>query len=293
MALAGEAQDPVEARDLVLGLQQHDAVLSVEETPQCADRHAHVPAENLLGPGEESSGETPATCNPAEGTFVLARSKSDSELMDSNDTVSVRDVLELYNRFHESTQRTQRDIRVRAKLEDWLVPRDSIQFGAELGRGSGGIVYQARWRGLQCAAKTLHYETCVSRQYDRTCAAAESNSRKDLMNELTVLSRLRHPNLVLFLGACFGGDELIVLSEFIENGNFEQYVESCKGSVICPSPARLRLSFSFIRANDSAPTHSVWRWVYALALGLILSLPRWGASPLGRGLMGRSTGPSR
>lgn len=199
-----------------------------------ADRHAHVPAENLLGPAEESSGATPApaTCDPAEGTFVFTRSKSDSELMDSDDTVPVRNVLGLYKRFHEST----RYIRVRAKLEDLLVPRDSIQFGAELGRGSGGIVYLARWRGLQCAAKTLYYEAWVSRQYDRTCAAAESNSRKDLMNELMVLSRLRHPNLVLFLGACFGGDELIVLSEFIENGNFEQYVESCKGTVLCPSP---------------------------------------------------------
>ena len=223
-----------------------------------ADRHAHVPAENLLGPGEESSGATPApaTCDPAEGTFVFTRSKSDSELMDSDDTVPVRNVLGLYKRFHESTRYirvrakledllvprdsiqfgAERDIRVRAKLEDWLVPRDSIQFGAELGRGSGGIVYLARWRGLQCAAKTLYYEAWVSRQYDRTCAAAESNSRKDLMNELMVLSRLRHPNLVLFLGACFGGDELIVLSEFIENGNFEQYVESCKGTVLCPSP---------------------------------------------------------
>ena len=246
MALAGEAHDTVSV--LV------EAPVLSEEAPQGVDRHAHVPAENSLGHGEESSCATPApaTCNPAAEKFVLARAKSDSELMDSNDSVSVRGVLELYERFNESTKRTQRDIRVRAKLEDWLVPRDSIQFGAELGRGSGGIVYLARWRGLQCAAKTLHYEACVSRQYDRTCAAAENISRKDLINELFVLSRLRHPNLVLFLGACFGGDELIVLSEFIENGNFEQYVESCQGTVICPSPARLRLSFSRIRANASA-----------------------------------------
>ena len=34
MALAGEAQDPVEARDFLFGLQRHDAVLSVEETPR-------------------------------------------------------------------------------------------------------------------------------------------------------------------------------------------------------------------------------------------------------------------
>jgi len=184
---------------------------------------------------------------------TLTRSWSDSQLMDFDDTVSAQDVVELYNRFHESRQR---DIRVMAKLEEWLVPRDRIRFGAELGRGAGGIVYLARWCGLQCAAKTLCYEASVQRRYSRKCATAEENTRKDLMNEITVLSHLRHPNLVLFLGACFSGDELIVLSEYIENGNFEQYVKACKGTVPAPRPAPLCAHATCMPPSGAGSVHA-------------------------------------
>lgn len=44
------------------------------------------------------------------------------------------------------------------------------------------------------------------------------------MNEISILSHLRHPNLVLFLGACTEGGKLILLSEFMDGGNLEEFV---------------------------------------------------------------------
>jgi len=43
----------------------------------------------------------------------------------------------------------------------------------------------------------------------------------DMINEITVVSHLRHPNLVLFLGACTINEPLLILSEYMENGSLE------------------------------------------------------------------------
>jgi len=83
--------------------------------------------------------------------------------------------------------------------------------------GSGGAkLSTCRWRGLDCVAKTLN-ET-----------EAENIHVMDMMEELSLISHLRHPNLVLFLGACTTGMPPIILNEYLPCGNLEQYVERQK-----------------------------------------------------------------
>ena len=98
---------------------------------------------------------------------------------------------------------------VRSRAEAWEVPRDQIKMSSEIGRGTGGVVYRARWRGLDCAAKLLCNSSKVSIEYH------------DMINEITIISHLRHPNLVLFLGACTINEPLLILSEYMENGSLE------------------------------------------------------------------------
>lgn len=101
-------------------------------------------------------------------------------------------------------------LNLRGRAEAWEVPREQIRMCDEVGRGTGGVVYKARWRGLECAAKILSTEnSSVSIEYH------------DMINEITVISHLRHPNLVLFLGACTYDGELLILSEFMAGGSLE------------------------------------------------------------------------
>ena len=69
-------------------------------------------------------------------------------------------------------------------------PRDEL-----LVQGAGGVIYHAKWRGLDVVAKMLRPEG------DRDSNIARQVARNDLINEICLLSHLRHPCLVMFLGA--------------------------------------------------------------------------------------------
>ena len=55
-----------------------------------------------------------------------------------------------------------------------------------------------------------------------------ASARADLVHEISVMSHLRHPNLVLFLGACVNKDDVILLNEYMDGGNLEEYVQALK-----------------------------------------------------------------
>ena len=121
-------------------------------------------------------------------------------------------------------------LRVRGRAEAWEVPREQISTTEEIGRGTGGVVFKARWRGLECAAKVLSTNSQVSVEYH------------DMINEITVISHLRHPNLVLFLGACTISEPLLILSEYMAGGSLEHRFKSMRAKVGKPwKPPRQQL----------------------------------------------------
>ena len=61
-----------------------------------------------------------------------------------------------------------------------------------LGRGAFGEVRIAKWRNIKVAAKFLHTDDDTN----------ERSLDLELRKEVEVLSQLRHPNLVLFIGIC-------------------------------------------------------------------------------------------
>ena len=81
----------------------------------------------------------------------------------------------------------------------WVVPRGDIELtDEELGRGGWGKVMVASFRGTRVAAKCL-YEDLDSDYYH------------DLFSrEMSMAARLRHPNLVQFIGASIVGHPIIL-----------------------------------------------------------------------------------
>jgi len=80
--------------------------------------------------------------------------------------------------------------------------------GEELGRGSYAKVVAVLYKGLRCAAKKVHD---VLRQYD------DGNLLERFAGECTLLSGLRHPHIVQFLGVYFeqGSDVPVLVMEYL------------------------------------------------------------------------------
>ena len=96
-------------------------------------------------------------------------------------------------------------LRLRGRAELWELPREELVLSHQIGEGSCGTVFLARWRGLECAAKVLP-------------AIPSETAKADMINEISTISHLRHPNLVLFLGACTVKEPLLILSEYMAGG---------------------------------------------------------------------------
>ena len=81
----------------------------------------------------------------------------------------------------------------------WVVDREEIQLtDQELGRGGWAVVRVAKFRGLRVAAKCLH--TLIVSDYNRQL----------FVREMSIAARVRHPNLVQFIGAMMEGEPIIL-----------------------------------------------------------------------------------
>ncbi|XP_024027695.1 integrin-linked protein kinase 1 [Morus notabilis] len=77
-----------------------------------------------------------------------------------------------------------------------------------IGEGAYGEIYLVNWRGTEVAAKTI-----------RPSFASNPRVKDTFMKELALWQKLRHPNIVQFLGVLNNSDRLIFLTEYLCNGS--------------------------------------------------------------------------
>lgn len=95
----------------------------------------------------------------------------------------------------------------------WEVALDEVQvLGNCLGEGKSGIVYHGSMAGTDVAVKLLH-------QSDSPAALAE------LTEEARLLATLRHPNIVLFLGAATVPPKPMIVTEWCDGGALNSALE--------------------------------------------------------------------
>jgi len=99
---------------------------------------------------------------------------------------------------------------LRGRAEWWELKRDEILICEKIAEGDNGIINKAKWRGEACVVKYLKHNNNKT-EYD------------DLINEISVISHLRHPKLVLFMGACTLNEPLMLLYEYMPNGSLDTY----------------------------------------------------------------------
>ena len=85
-------------------------------------------------------------------------------------------------------------------LTHWVVRREEIELtGPELGVGGWATVTVAKFRGIQVAVKKIHNEII------------SHHNLQLFQREMNMAARLRHPNLIQFIGATMEGEMTIVM----------------------------------------------------------------------------------
>ncbi|KAI4978620.1 hypothetical protein ZWY2020_015373 [Hordeum vulgare] len=97
----------------------------------------------------------------------------------------------------------------------------------KIGIGSNGTVYKGHINHLDVAIKVLH--------------SNDSTSTKHFNQELEILSRIRHPHLLMLLGAC--PDKGCLVYEYMENGSLADRLRCREGTPPIPWFDRFRIAW--------------------------------------------------
>ena len=89
-------------------------------------------------------------------------------------------------------------------MGDWMIALHEVSFQRKIGAGSAGTTYMAEWRGCNVAVKVAGY----------TGASMEG-----WRAEVDALTRLRHPNIVQYLGCVVSPPTYCLVLEFCDAGD--------------------------------------------------------------------------
>jgi len=103
------------------------------------------------------------------------------------------------------------------QLDDhFLIPYHEIKLKDCLGTGAMGMVFRGFYQGREVAVKRLH----------SSGGMFDAHASKELLKEITQMSKLSHERLVTFVGACMEPPDVAVITEFMCGGNLHQLLQS-------------------------------------------------------------------
>ncbi|KAL1834579.1 hypothetical protein ACET3Z_004230 [Daucus carota] len=96
---------------------------------------------------------------------------------------------------------------VLGEVAEWEIPWEDLQVFERIGIGSYGEVFRAEWNSTEVAVKRFMNQDISGDALDQ------------FKCEVEIMLRLRHPNVVLFMGAVTRPPNLSILTEFLPRGS--------------------------------------------------------------------------
>jgi hypothetical protein len=123
----------------------------------------------------------------------------------------LRLAMQSHNSFKQLQQRRE---------QQWEIKREEIIFTSkDVGRGAFGVVYKGTVWGTPVAIKVLA-------GYNMDNPSARESALSDLKKEVSILSQLRHPNTVLYIGACTQSPDVCIVTEWCARGTLEELLNN-------------------------------------------------------------------
>lgn len=101
--------------------------------------------------------------------------------------------------------------------EGWKhIEFDEVELGDIIGGGGVGVIYMGWYRDKTVALKTL---------FD---PRVDESLKQEYLDELLVMSKIKHSNIVSFMGACLTSPHLFFMMELCENSLYTLlHVDRC------------------------------------------------------------------
>ena len=112
-----------------------------------------------------------------------------------------------------------------------------------------GLVYRAFWKGVEVAVKKVPID------------GVDEESRKAIEAEAALMSGLRHPNIILYMGTYATASDIAIITEYCSRGSLYHMLHS---SVDLPLTRRRRFALDAARVCPSVltpPGHAVFALV--------------------------------
>lgn len=141
-----------------------------------------------------------------------------------------QDASSLHKALEEAVAKTERDtwskcsrIEVRGPIDDYEIDGRLLEMGKKVGSGSCGDLYHGRYLGQDVAVKVLKHE-CLNKELE--C---------EFSQEVMILRKVKHNNVVRFIGACTRPPNLCIVTEFLSGGSLYDYLHRQEGTLRLPT----------------------------------------------------------
>ncbi|NXX83486.1 DDR2 protein, partial [Urocolius indicus] len=106
-------------------------------------------------------------------------------------------------------------------------PRQQLRLKEKLGEGQFGEVHLCEADGLLeflgvSSTEFTHQPVLVAVKMLRS--DVNKTARNDFLKEIKIMSRLKNPNIIRLLGVCVRDDPLCMITEYMENGDLNQFL---------------------------------------------------------------------
>ncbi|XP_057499743.1 serine/threonine-protein kinase CTR1-like isoform X1 [Actinidia eriantha] len=123
-------------------------------------------------------------------------------------------------------------------VEFFDIPWGDLVLKERIGAGSFGTVYRADWHGSDVAVKIL-----MDQDF-------HPDLLKEFLREVTITRRLRHPNIVLFMGAVTQPPNLSIVTEYLSRGSLYKLLHKPGAREMLDEKRKLNMAYDVAKGMN-------------------------------------------